>query len=167
MLTVFKRWFGQGESRRQVAPVRRTSTDFRPDLIPVLQTEHKELLALFAEIESASERGDEIACRTALDAFTRLLQDHLLTENRHLYGYFSRHPDPLPDQARRIEDMSADMLRIGKMLHHFITTYTRVTWSELLMTQLRRDLRPIGDVLAHRIHEEEAVLYPLYAPRTT
>jgi hemerythrin-like domain-containing protein len=136
--------------------------DYRPDLVPSLQAEHKQLLALFAELERASEQNDEMACRSALDRFTRLLQDHLLTENRHLYGYFSRHPDTNPDMARRVDDMSSDMLRIGKMLHRFITTYSRATWTSVLHEQLRKDLRPIGEVLVHRIHEEESVLYPLY-----
>src|SRR5262249_16762254 len=91
MFSTLKRWFGQetgthGQSR----PAR---GDYRPELIPALQADHKELLALFAELERASERNDETACRTALDRFTHLLQDHLLTENRHLYGYFSRHPE--------------------------------------------------------------------------
>jgi len=63
--------------------------------------------------------------------------------------------------------MSADMMRVGKMLHRFITTYTRATWSTALQAQLRKDLPPIGEVLVHRIHEEESVLYPLYLPRAT
>ena len=49
------------------------------------------------------------------------------------------------------------------MLHRFITTYARATWTEVLQAQLHKDLRPIGEVLAHRIHEEESVLYPLYS----
>jgi hypothetical protein len=171
MLSVFKRWFshdgsaGAGDARASGGP-RRPLGDYRPDLIPALQAEHRQLLALFAELEKASEQTeDPLACRTALDRFTRVLQEHLLTENRHLYGYFSRHPDDKTDIARRVDDMSADMMRIGKMLHRFITTYSRATWTTVLQAQLRKDLRPIGEVLAHRIHEEEAVLYPLYAPR--
>lgn len=172
MLSLLKRWMGS-DSRvrtRGAAAHERAHAptgDYRPELVPGLQAEHKELLALFAELERVSEHNDEAACRAALDRFTRVLQDHLLTENRHLYGYFSRHPNPNPDLARRVDDMSADMLRIGKMLHRFITTYSRNTWSVMLHEQLRKDLRPIGEVLAHRIHEEEAVLYPLYAPRAS
>ena len=58
--------------------------------------------------------------------------------------------------------MSADMMRVGKMLHRFITTYTRVTWTGDLYARLRQDLGVVGEVLTHRIHEEETVLYPLY-----
>jgi hypothetical protein len=32
---------------------------------------------------------------------------------------------------------------------------------------LRQDIPAIGSVLTHRIHEEEAELYPLYMPRTS
>ena len=173
MLSVLKRWFSHdGNARAEHLQVtgnpRRTQGDYRPDLIPSLQAEHRQLLALFAELERASEQvEDPLVCRAALDRFTRVLQDHLLTENRHLYGYFSRHPDAKADTARRVDDMSADMMRIGKMLHRFITTYSRATWTTALQAQLRKDLRPIGEVLAHRIHEEEAVLYPLYTPRAS
>ncbi len=135
--------------------------------MPILRAEHQELLALFAELERASGGSDETACRTALDRFVRLLQDHLLTENRHLYGYFSRHPDPNTEVARQVDSMSADMMHVGKMLHRFITTYTRTTWSSALQAQMRKDLGTIGEVLTHRIHEEEKVLYPLYAPRAS
>jgi Hemerythrin HHE cation binding domain len=170
MLSVLKRWLGQdalagNEETALRVGARRPLSDYRPELIPALRDDHQHLLDLFTELERASERGDETACRSALDRFTRLLQDHLLTENRHLYGYFSRNPDPNPDVARQVDNMSADMMRIGKMLHRFITTYSRATWSAALVAQLRKDLSPVGEVLAHRIHEEEAVLYPLYSPR--
>ena len=172
MNSLFKRWFGRGESAEgtgasQYISAVRPRGDYRPDLIPALQAEHRDLLSLFADLERSSEQGDEPACRAALDRFTRVLQDHLLTENRHLYGYFSRHADPNPDVSRQVDAMSADMMRVGKMLHRFITTYTRATWSAALQAQLRKDLLPIGEVLVHRIHEEESVLYPLYSPRAT
>jgi len=167
MLSMLKRWLGQDggagtDDRSRVTAQRPAVGDFRADLVPNLQAEHKQLLALFAELERAAETNDEMACRSALDRFTRVLQDHLLTENRHLYGYFSRNPNTNPDLARRVDDMSSDMLRIGKMLHRFITTYSRATWTSVLHDQLRKDLRPIGEVLVHRIHEEESVLYPMY-----
>jgi hemerythrin superfamily protein len=172
MNSLLKRWFGRGghadrTSASQYISAVRPRGDFRPDLIPTLQAEHRELLSLFENLERSSEQGDEPACRAALDRFTRVLQDHLLTENRHLYGYFSRHTDPDPDVARQVEAMSSDMMRVGKILHRFITTYTRATWSSALQAQLRKDLPPIGEVLVHRIHEEESVLYPLYTPHPT
>lgn len=165
MFSTLKRWFGQEAGTHGKA--RPTRGDYRPELIPALQADHRELLALFAELERASERNDETACRTTLDRFTRLLQDHLLTENRHLYGYFSRHPDTDPAVAHQVDTMSADMMRVGKILHRFITTYSRATWSRDLYAQLHRDLATIGEVLTHRIHEEERVLYPLYSPRAS
>lgn len=172
MNSLLKRWFGRGEradgaSASQYISAVRPRGGYRPDLIPTLQAEHRELLSLFADLERSSEQGDETACRTALDRFTRALQDHLLAENRHLYGFFSRHVDPDPDVARQVDAMSSDMMRVGKMLHRFITTYTRATWSVALQAQLRKDLGPVGEVLVHRIHEEEAVLYPLYSPRAS
>src|SRR4249920_712217 len=112
MFSALKRWLGNADEASQPAKLRPLG-DYRPELIPALQADHRELLALFAELERASQGTDESACRAALDRFTRLLQDHLLTENRHLYGYFSRHPDANPDVARQVDSMSADMMRVG------------------------------------------------------
>lgn len=165
MLSLFKRWLGQGGGAGPAT--RRPSGEFRPELIANLQQEHRELLGLFAELEKASEQYDEAACRSALDRFTRALQEHLLTENRHLYGYFARNPSADPAVARRVDSMSADMMHVGKILHRFITSYSRTTWTSALHSQLRKDLRAIGEVLVHRIHEEETILYPLYAPRAS
>ena len=169
MLSVLKRWLGspRAEPSSANAVTRRPQGDYRPELIATLQAEHKELLALFAQLESAAATGDETACRSALDRFTRALQEHLLTENRHLYGYFARNPQTDTQLAQRVDNMSADMMHVGKILHRFITTYSRTTWSTAMQAQLGRDLRPIGEVLAHRIHEEESVLYPLYTPRAS
>jgi hypothetical protein len=163
MLSVFKRWFGH--DRGAGAATRRPGGEYQPELIAGLQAEHRELLGLFGELERASEQNDEGACRAALERFTRALQEHLLTENRHLYGYFARNPSVDPSVARRVDSMSGDMMRVGKILHRFITTYARTTWTSALHANLRTDLRAIGEVLSHRIHEEETVLYPLYAPR--
>lgn len=165
MFSALRRWLGNESASARSGKTPRVLGDYRPELIPSLQADHRELLALFTELERASEHNDENATRATLDRFTRLLQDHLLTENRHLYGYFSRHPDTDPAVARQVDTMSADMMRVGKILHRFITTYTRATWSRELHAQMRKDLGVIGEVLTHRIHEEEAVLYPLYAPR--
>ena len=171
MLSVFKRWLGRegggGDNTAQQEAARRPLGGYRSELIPVLQGEHRQLLALFADLEDAAAQSDEMACRSALDRFTRALQEHLLTENRHLYGYLARNPVANPDVARRVDGMSADMMRVGKILHRFITTYSRTTWTSGLRSALLRDLRPVGEVLAHRIHEEEVVLYPLYAPRAS
>ena len=171
MFSVLKRWLGQDDATggahapRPDAVTRRPLNEFRPELIDSLQVEHRQLLALFTDLERASEQNDESACRFALDRFTRLLQEHLLTENRHLYGWFARNPANDPDVARRVDSMSADMMHVGKILHRFITAYSRTTWTADSPAQLKRDIRVIGEVLAHRIHEEESVLYPLYVPR--
>ena len=169
MLSVLKRWLGGSRPApaSSNAVTRRPQGDYRPELIATLRAEHKQLLALFAQLEDAAANGDETTCRSALDRFTRALQDHLLTENRHLYGYFARNPQSDAQAAQRVDSMSADMMHVGKILHRFITTYSRTTWTTAMQAQLQRDLSPIGEVLAHRIHEEESVLYPLYAPRTS
>src|SRR6476646_4906928 len=125
MTSILKRWFVCRSAPSEPSAEPKPRGDYRPDLIPALHAEHQELLALFGALERASKSNDEVACRTVLDRFTRLLQQHLLAENRHLYGYFSRYAHPNPNIAQRVETMSNEMLQIGKTLHHFITTYAQ------------------------------------------
>ena len=168
MTSILKRWFGRNEGNNaSSSSAPKPRGDYREDLIPALHAEHQELLALFGTLERASKSSDEVACRMAFDRFTRLLQQHLLAENRHLYGYFARNENPNPKVAQRVDAMSAEMLQIGKTLHRFITTYSHSTWTAALHERLQHDIAEIGSVLAHRIHEEETQLYPLYLPRAS
>ena len=170
MISILKRWFGGGHDERKSTKIsppprtRRSYENYRPELVPTLHAEHRQLLALFALVQQACESDDDIACRNAVNRFGQLLREHLLTENRYLYGYFARHLHPDPTAARRITAMSMEMLRIGKPLHHFISTYTRGAWTAEQRRQLPADLCNIGAILRHRIAEEERLLYPLYVP---
>ena len=170
MLTVFKRLLGQGDAAvsRALPEGKRLSLlrRYRPGLIASLRDQHKELLALFGALERASEQQNASACRQALHRFARMLEQHLAIENRELYGYLSSHPEDIaPDLRSRVTMMSTDMMHVGRILQRFVSTYSSATLTPEQLTQLRRDLPAIGEVLAHRIHEEEAVLYPLYAQR--
>jgi hypothetical protein len=92
---------------------------------------------------------------------------HLAIENRELYGYLQSHPTHAdPDLMLRVTTMSTDMMHVGRILHRFVTAYSGPTLTPEQLALMRRDLPAIGEVLAHRIHEEETVLYPLYAPRS-
>lgn len=142
----------------------RATGSYRADLVPFLRTEHRELLALFLSIERANAHADDDACRLAMDRFTRTLREHLRSENRHLYGYFSRQLNPDLEVAARVARMSGEMLHIGKELHAFIATYSRGSWTPVRRAKLGHDIRRIGEILRRRIREEETHLYPLYQP---
>jgi hypothetical protein len=167
MSSIWKRWFSRNGKKAYAPLASKPRGDYREDLIPCLHAEHQELLALFGTLERASKSSDEVACRTALDRFTRLLQQHLLAENRHLYGYFARNANPNPKVAQRVETMSTEMLQIGKTLHRFVTAYAQAPWTAALREQLQQEIPVIGSVLSRRIHEEETELYPLYLPRAS
>ncbi|MEO8672104.1 MAG: hemerythrin domain-containing protein [Tahibacter sp.] len=163
MIAFLKRWLSERSERRvPTEPAQDTRDAFRADLIPVLHAEHRELLALFARMEQASLLDDEHTCRAVLQRFTALLREHLSTENRHLYGYFSRRADAHPDASRQVAQMSTEMLRIGRELHGFIATYSQGEWSRDQQIQLRKDVYRVGAILRRRIDAEESRLYPLY-----
>ena len=170
MLTVLKRLLGQSDAAvshalpaRKLLSLMRT---YRPGLIAGLCGQHKELLALFTDLERACERQNASACRQALHRFARMLEQHMAVENRDLYGYLLSHTGQCdPDVTLRITTMSTDMMHVGRILQRFVTTYSSPALTPEQLEQLRRDLPAIGEVLAHRIHEEETVLYPLYVER--
>ncbi len=167
MLSVLKRLLGHVAVETPVPPARTLRLlphRHHPGLIEALRNQHKELLQLFADLERAAEQENDGACRAALERFARALNSHLAIENRYLYGYFARHGHPDPDISRRLEDMATDMMHVGRILHRFLGKHSRASLQPGEFAQLRRDLRPVGEVLAHRIHEEESFLYPLYAP---
>ena len=170
MLTVFKRLLGQSNAVvSRALPAGKLPSlrhRYRPGLIASLRGQHKELLALFADLERASEQENASACRQALYRFARMLEQHLAIENRELYGYLLSQPSHVdPDLMLRVRTMSTDMMHVGRILNRFVTAYSGPVLTPEQLAQLRRDLPAIGEVLAHRIHEEEIVLYPLYAPR--
>jgi iron-sulfur cluster repair protein YtfE (RIC family) len=170
MLSVFRRLIGQDDTALSHAlPARKLFSllrRYRPTLLASLRDQHQELIALVADLERASEEQNASACRQALHRFARMLEQHLAVENRELYGYL------LAQQGRanaalkqRVTTMSTDMMHVGRILHRFVTAYSAPTLTPEQLVQLRRELPAIGEVLAHRIHEEETILYPLYAPR--
>jgi hypothetical protein len=167
MRSILKNWWNGGSGGASAPGRFKPRNEYRANLIPALHAEHQELLALFGALERAAKASDEVACRTALNAFTRLLQQHLLAENRLLYGYFSHHVDANPKLEQRIEILSAEMLQIGKSLHRFVATYVKAPWSGSVRERLLREIPAIGSMLNHRIHEEEAELYPLYLQRAS
>lgn len=170
MLTVFKRLLGQSDAAVSHAlPARKLLSflrRYRPGLIASLRDQHRALLALFTDLERASEQQNASACGQALHRFARMLEQHLAIENRELYGYLLSRPSHA-DQAlmSRVRTMSTDMMHVGRILQRFVTAYSDPALTPEQLARLRRDLPAIGEVLAHRIHEEETVLYPLYAPR--
>ena len=170
MLTVVKRLLGQSHAAvshalpagKLLSLLRR----YRPGLVASLRAQHQELLVLFADLERASEQQNASACRQALHRFARMLEQHVAVENRELYGYLLSHPEHAdPDLMQRVRTMATDMMHVGRILHRFVTAYSAPTLTPEQLAQLRRELPAIGEVLVHRIHEEETVLYPLYVPR--
>jgi len=170
MLTVFKRLLGKSDAGATHAlppgKLRSLLRRHRPGLIANLLDQHKELLALFSDLERAAEKENASACRQALHRFARMLEQHLAIENRELYGYLLSHPGHAdPEHMPRVRMMATDMMHVGRILHRFVAEHSRPSFTPEQLAQLRRDLPAIGEVLAHRIHEEETVLYPLYVPR--
>ena len=92
------------------------------------------------------------------------MRAHLLKENLHLYVYLKHALQHDTESADLMAGMRTEMGRIGRTLNEFVTRYTTSPWDSNARESLLAELDQIGQVLMHRIHQEEEVLYPMYMP---
>jgi len=137
---------------------------FKPHLVNELQRDHRELVRLFQALVVAHREGDFDASVDCLKRFTYTLRAHLLKENLHLYVYLKHALQHDTESADLMAGMRTEMGRIGRTLNEFVTRYTTSPWDSNARESLLGELDQIGQVLMHRIHQEEEVLYPMYMP---
>lgn len=133
-------------------------------LINQFHAEHQALLRLFTVIKSSAEKQDFKSVRKNLKKFTSVLRGHLLTENVKLYVYLSKELAHDPENKDIIMTFRREMMGIGKAVNQFVTRYDKEVWSLEMERTFLPELVSIGEVLVHRIEQEESTLYPLYMP---
>jgi len=133
-------------------------------LIDQFHAEHQALLNLFTAIKASAEKQDFKSVRKNLKKFTSILRGHLLTENVKLYVYLSKELAHDPENKDIIMTFRREMMGIGKAVNQFVTRYGKETWTAEMERTFLPELVSIGEVLVHRIEQEESTLYPLYMP---
>lgn len=139
-----------------------TQIHYHADLIGKLTGDHRLLLKLFGEIQSAAAAGNAVAAAARLEEFRVALQGHLLTENVRLYVYLEH---LLADDAQShalIHEFRHEMDGIGKVVVAFLGKYRELAAHPELIAEFSGELAAIGKVLVERIRREEETLYPLY-----
>jgi hypothetical protein len=133
-------------------------------LIADLETEHRKLLALFTDINSAYMAGDVVRTVANLRKFKGDIQAHLLTEQVRLYVYLQHALASDELSYTLMQGMHREMDVIGKSVLIFLDKYGAQNGKPELAAGFASDLGRLGVVLIERIKREETTLYPLYMP---
>lgn len=141
-----------------------TEIRYNPDLVVDLKSDHRQLLDIYGEIQTASDGNDFKKVADKLREFRNLFNGHILTENVRLYVYMERALSQEPVNAAIIKDFKQEMNAIGMAVHNFLTKYDAIGESTELAFTFSKEFAEVGKVLVSRVENEEKVLYPLYAP---
>lgn len=141
-----------------------TEIHYSPELISSLHDDHKTLLNLYGDIESAFNEKRYTDVSSMLEEFKSGLSAHLLTENVRLYIYLDRCLAHDPTSSDLIRGFRKEMDDIAKVALGFLKKYETIGVDEDLANHFAADFATIGKVLVERIQKEEQTLYPLYMP---
>lgn len=141
-----------------------TQIRYAENLIDELIADHKDLLSLFGQVNTAFNSGNYTLVIIKLKAFKVALVDHLLTENVRLYIYLNHSLSYDEFNSDLIKGFRSEMNQIAKTVMTFIKKYETLGVDKELAISFGRDLEAIGGVLVERIQREESTLYPLYMP---
>lgn len=141
-----------------------TEIRYSPDLVGELTGEHRQLVGLYGDIQSAFDQEDYDRVSELLETFRGILQGHLLTENIRLYIYLERNFSRDETNAELIREFRREMDGIGKTVMNFLRKYEAIGVDRDLSAAFGRDFAELGRVLTRRIEREETTLYPLYMP---
>jgi hypothetical protein len=140
-------------------------TEYSPGLVDALVSEHRTLLELHGEIKTAFDKADYATVSARLEKYHELLQNHLQTENTHLYRYLERQFANDYINVDLIRGFRQEMDNIAREATQVLTKYTTIGVEPSVAEAFQCDFEKVGQVLAERIAREEGVLYPLYLPR--
>lgn len=164
MFGFFKRREKQVVADTQPQPMQTQGISYDSGLIDQFHAEHQALLNLFGLIKTSAEKQDFKSVRKNLKKFTSILRGHLLTENVKLYVYLSKELARDSENREIIMTFRREMMQIGKAVNQFVTRYDKEDWTLEMEKNFLGELITIGEVLVHRIEQEESTLYPLYMP---
>ena len=163
MFNFFKKKNKTTEKNQQLSHVAPgTQIHYIPDLIENLQEDHKELLTIFGQINTAFEAENYRFVTEKLKIFKMKLTDHLLVENIRLYIYLGHEFTQDEATSDLIKSFRSEMNQISKVVMSFLTKYETIGVDKGLAETFGKDLNNIGSALVERINREEHTLYPLY-----
>ncbi len=140
-----------------------TEIRYDENLIDRLQNDHKTLLQIYTEINTALDKQNFKVIAEKLAKFRVGLTDHLLTENVKLYVFLDNELASDAMNSELIRSFRREMDGIGKTVMDFLRKYQASGVNADNAVDFRKDFGKLGEVLSDRISREESTLYLLYS----
>lgn len=158
-----RHWFGSGSTPAAKGagqpPIR-----YSPQLLPGLLHDHRELLAVYAEIERMAVDGRCATLTGALAGFKSRFDLHVLNENLHFYGYLEERLGRRTELLAQVKQWRAEMGVISRGVAKFVRKYDEAGVRPANVASFLEELRALGAQLKQRLEREEKEFYPLYRP---
>lgn len=147
------------ETQESFAP--NTRIAYKSTLVPTLEQEHKELMAIYWKALAAAQNHKTELTRKLLLKFKEQFVDHLLKENTSLYIYL-RKSAKKPSTKQAVTSVKSEMDKIGRSIMRFLEESVKedAVYDVVFVDKLTQ----MGDALSQRIEKEEAYVYPNYRP---
>ena len=136
-----------------------TKIAYKPNLINVLQTEHRSLLDLFEKATMTAHAGMQQKSKAFFTEFKDKFVDHVLKENTSLYIFLQHSAKPGAAQ-KSISSAKHEMDLIAREIMQFLD-YCIDDSTEFGSEFLER-LNVVDKKLKKRIIDEESLIYPNY-----
>ncbi|MGO1500463.1 MAG: hemerythrin domain-containing protein [Marinobacter sp.] len=142
-----------------------TGISYDPQLIERFEGHHALLLKTYERIHTtANEDRNYSEIQTTMGRFRRVLKEHLLEENIHLYIYLNKCLAHDSSSSQLVLAMKNEMSRIGRKVIAFLNHYENTGVDESNIDVFVSQLEEMGAALTDRIEREERSLYTLYLP---
>ncbi|GGZ96962.1 hypothetical protein GCM10008090_01510 [Arenicella chitinivorans] len=147
------------KSQENFAP--NTRIAYKSTLVPTLEQEHKELMAVYWKALAAAQNHKTELTRKLLLKFKEQFVDHLLKENTSLYIYL-RKTAKKPSAKQAVTSVKSEMDKIARSIMRFLEEATKAdaVYDVVFVDRLTQ----MGEALTQRIEKEEAYVYPNYRP---
>lgn len=137
---------------------------YDPALVPALEKDHRELVALFKEIGQCAKLDEFADVPALLLSFKTRLEAHLIAENVRFYNYVENSLQDDAENSMLIRSFRREMNSIARGVVDFVKKYQISNFDVAARRDFLDDYNTVGGLLTQRIEREENSLYPLYQP---
>jgi hemerythrin-like domain-containing protein len=135
---------------------------YSPKLIPKLKKEHSALLRLYGNVQDAHNIRDEANVTVLLTDLVAALEEHISTEEAHLYTFIYKTVSPLDPKSKLIDDCRKETEVIAAGLMNLRDQCEALGAGQKLAATFKKDFEDLGALIVRRIKREEESIYPLY-----
>jgi hypothetical protein len=141
-----------------------TKISYKPELIPDLQQEHRDLLNLYQQASKAAHAKIPKQSKKLLIQFKDIFVHHVLRENTSLYIYL-QHSAQDETSEKSMKTVKAEMEKISREVMKFLNY--AIKESTPINAEFLQRMGDISEILHDRIEQEEGDIYPDYLTLNT